>query len=118
MLCVGGGGGGVFFFFQAEGGIRGSPVSGVQACALPIWAEQGTGLRRGRAPLDPPRFVIDVQAFYWHGPPTCARVSPSMLRVGMIGLGGIARAHCDAIAELDGVSVVACADLLPAQRDA
>ena len=41
-----------------------------------------------------------------------------MLRVGMIGLGGIARAHCDAIAELDGVSVVACADLLPAQRDA
>ena len=29
------GGGGVFFF-QAEDGIRASPVTGVQTCALPI----------------------------------------------------------------------------------
>ena len=36
---VGGGGGwGVgFFFFQAEDGIRDSPVTGVQTCALPIY---------------------------------------------------------------------------------
>src|SRR6266702_8078025 len=27
-----------FFFFQAEGGIRGGHVTGVQTCALPIWA--------------------------------------------------------------------------------
>ena len=32
----GGGGGWVFFFFQAEDGIRDSPVTGVQTCALPI----------------------------------------------------------------------------------
>ena len=35
----GGGGWGVgwfFFFFQAEDGIRDSPVTGVQTCALPI----------------------------------------------------------------------------------
>ena len=34
MWCGGGGGGG--FFFQAEDGIRDSPVTGVQTCALPI----------------------------------------------------------------------------------
>ena len=27
----------VIFFFQAEDGIRDSPVTGVQTCALPIW---------------------------------------------------------------------------------
>src|SRR5882762_6803880 len=27
-----------FFFFQAEDGIRGSSVTGVQTCALPIWS--------------------------------------------------------------------------------
>ena len=33
----GGGGGGMCFFFQAEDGIRDSPVTGVQTCALPIF---------------------------------------------------------------------------------
>src|SRR2546427_6584722 len=28
-----------FFFFQAEDGIRDLTVTGVQTCALPIWAE-------------------------------------------------------------------------------
>ena len=32
------------------------------------------------------------------------------LRVGIIGLGGIAKSHCSAIAELDSVEVVAVAD--------
>ena len=32
-----GGGGGGGFFFQAEDGIRDSPVTGVQTCALPIF---------------------------------------------------------------------------------
>src|SRR5699024_7632653 len=27
----------IFFFFQAEDGIRGRNVTGVQTCALPIW---------------------------------------------------------------------------------
>lgn len=38
------------------------------------------------------------------------------LKVGMIGLGGIARAHCDAIATLDNVEVVAVADLFEEKR--
>ncbi|MEM7031662.1 MAG: Gfo/Idh/MocA family oxidoreductase [Chloroflexota bacterium] len=38
------------------------------------------------------------------------------LRVGIIGLGGIARAHCDAIATLDNVEVVAVADLFEENR--
>lgn len=40
----------------------------------------------------------------------------SKLRVGIIGLGGIARAHCDAIATLDHVEVVAVADLFEEKR--
>ena len=41
-----------------------------------------------------------------------------MLNVGIIGLGGIARSHCEAIATLDDVRVIAVADLLeePRQR--
>src|SRR5258708_26359839 len=30
----------VFFFFQAEDGIRDDLVTGVQTCALPIWAKR------------------------------------------------------------------------------
>ena len=40
----------------------------------------------------------------------------SKLRVGIIGLGGIARAHCGAIAGLDNVEVVAVADLFEEKR--
>ena len=38
------------------------------------------------------------------------------LKVGIIGLGGIARSHCDAIATLDDVEVVAVADLFEEKR--
>ena len=38
------------------------------------------------------------------------------LKVGIIGLGGIARAHCSAIATLDNVEVVAVADLFEEKR--
>ena len=38
------------------------------------------------------------------------------LKVGIIGLGGIARSHCDAIATLDTVEVVAVADLFEEKR--
>src|SRR2546429_3985716 len=34
-----------FFFFQAEDGIRGVAVTGVQTCALPICGERGLGCR-------------------------------------------------------------------------
>jgi predicted dehydrogenase len=40
----------------------------------------------------------------------------SKLRVGIIGLGGIGDSHCDAIAALDNVEVVAVADLLEEKR--
>ncbi len=38
------------------------------------------------------------------------------LKVGIIGLGGIARSHCDAIATLDNVEVIAVADLFEEKR--
>ena len=38
------------------------------------------------------------------------------LKVGIIGLGGIATSHCDAIATLDNVEVVAVADLFAEKR--
>ena len=38
------------------------------------------------------------------------------LRVGLIGLGGIARSHCEAIAHLDNVKIVAVADLFEEKR--
>ena len=38
------------------------------------------------------------------------------LKVGIIGLGGIARSHCDAIATLENVEVVAVADLFEEKR--
>ena len=50
------GGGGVVFFFQAEDGIRDSPVTGVQTCALPIFNDldmieyAGLGVAMGNAP--------------------------------------------------------------------
>src|SRR5882762_6816378 len=36
-----------FFFFQAEDGIRDSSVTGVQTCALPIWAAATLPCRSG-----------------------------------------------------------------------
>lgn len=38
------------------------------------------------------------------------------LKVGIIGLGSIARSHCDAISTLDNVEIVAVADLLEEKR--
>src|SRR5688572_33507262 len=37
-----------FFFFQAEDGIRDLTVTGVQTCALPIFARPPCGERQGR----------------------------------------------------------------------
>src|SRR2546422_10509458 len=38
-----------FFFFQAEDGIRDVAVTGVQTCALPIWAQVAYFAARGGA---------------------------------------------------------------------
>ena len=40
----------------------------------------------------------------------------SKLRVGIIGLGEIAKSHCSAIAELDSVEVVAVADFFEEKK--
>src|SRR5260370_17019421 len=37
-----------FFFFQAEDGIRDSSVTGVQTCALPIFARRSSSVRPSR----------------------------------------------------------------------
>ena len=37
----------MFFFFQAEDGIRDSPVTGVQTCALPISSNSAAELAKG-----------------------------------------------------------------------
>src|SRR5688500_19822799 len=39
----------LIFFFQAEDGIRDYKVTGVQTCALPIWAAAGPARPRSRA---------------------------------------------------------------------
>src|SRR2546429_2360956 len=41
------------FFFQAEDGIRDVAVTGVQTCALPIWAVGETNFARRRSPNRP-----------------------------------------------------------------
>src|SRR5439155_5409947 len=50
----------ISFFFQAEDGIRGGHVTGVQTCALPILARtvhdhrrRGAGCGGGREPFEP-----------------------------------------------------------------
>src|SRR6267378_8720123 len=50
-----------FFFFQAEDGIRDLYVTGVQTCALPIFAEQG--LLAARRPHFTPRATRVLHVF-------------------------------------------------------
>ena len=56
---MGGGGGGGVFFFQAEDGIRGFGVTGVQTCALPIYSSDNDIRKRGcdRTPAYPLRRI-------------------------------------------------------------
>src|SRR6266542_4983418 len=51
-----------FFFFQAEDGIRDATVTGVQTCALPIYADlRGeVSIHTGRAPDKPGEVAIDA----------------------------------------------------------
>ena len=52
----------VIFFFQAEDGIRDSPVTGVQTCALPIFQNKVEGTAHHVVEhLDQmPNFVLNV----------------------------------------------------------
>ena len=43
---------GVNFFFQAEDGIRGWSVTGVQTCALPIWPIRSCAKRGSNVAVD------------------------------------------------------------------
>src|SRR5687767_15258686 len=51
----------VFFFFQAEDGIRDKLVTGVQTCALPIFAPDLRGPGQERAPRRRARGVVRPQ---------------------------------------------------------
>src|SRR5437764_1334659 len=92
------------FFFQAEDGIRGTSVTGVQTCALPIshWAAAGAARR---APLDrpaagpPPELVAagegaEIVADYASLGLTLGRHPLALLRARLKRLGQIGRASC------------------------
>src|SRR5690606_40894925 len=48
----------VRFFFQAEDGIRDFHVTGVQTCALPIYARDGSELARQSLTVDAPAVAV------------------------------------------------------------
>src|SRR6185369_6800202 len=48
-----------FFFFQAEDGIRDSSVTGVQTCALPIWAGVLPPAEFARWSVEPTRRIVE-----------------------------------------------------------
>src|SRR2546430_10293192 len=83
-----------FFFFQAEDGIRDLTVTGVQTCALPIWARApatGESTRISRQP------IIGSSAVLTRTPamtvPTIDPAAPSMVFFGLTE-GKIGRASC------------------------
>src|SRR2546425_2036301 len=68
-----------FFFFQAEDGIRDKLVTGVQTCALPIWAEQlARGLLVGKAVGRDP---IGLHAAVVRDPPVRERLVDALVAV-------------------------------------
>src|SRR6266536_4132665 len=64
-----------FFFFQAEDGIRDPLVTGVQTCALPIWADC---VDAGGRPCPAPREAA-FATFYAHLPQVGVAVVLSVL---------------------------------------
>src|SRR3989440_12352842 len=58
----------LFFFFQAEDGIRDLIVTGVQTCALPIWAHLGAGVAVAVSGAASGIFVVLANA--WMNAPT------------------------------------------------
>ena len=50
--------GSVVFFFQAEDGIRGRLVTGVQTCALPILSLQGSSIKEAYVGKDGTFYVM------------------------------------------------------------
>src|SRR5258706_5037428 len=62
------------FFFQAEGGIRGWSVTGVQTCALPIWTSAPRrSLRQYHFVVGNPCEMVLPQRTPWSGCPYCDR---------------------------------------------
>src|SRR6266853_2220283 len=53
-----------FFFFQAEDGIRDLTVTGVQTCALPIFAAEPSRVVQFPGPEDRPVLVVDLGGQY------------------------------------------------------
>src|SRR5690606_39279027 len=55
----------LYFFFQAEDGIRAFHVTGVQTCALPIYASDAEALDKNYAAHTP---LFDMLGGTWHLP--------------------------------------------------
>src|SRR5256714_3187041 len=85
-----------FFFFQAEDGIRDKLVTGVQTCALPIWARgrPPRGRRRppGRRPGGRPR--RRARGSRPPRTPACRRRTPARRPPGRTATRQIGRASC------------------------
>src|SRR3989442_1942747 len=69
-----------FFFFQAEDGIRDADVTGVQTCALPIWATRPASAMVWtsgplpsplRSPLTPLMLLAALKGWPSQGLPDC-----------------------------------------------
>src|SRR5437588_6207873 len=102
------GAGWVFFFFQAEDGIRGHCVTGVQTCALPICGRQdGDRIRgAGRAEVRPFERIdgdIDLRINLALGPAAAERLAYVEHR----GLVAFALADDDRAAHLESVQLFA-----------
>src|SRR5437762_8872695 len=81
----------IFFFFQAEDGIRDTSVTGVQTCALPIFAATNlTGdivFRNVSFAYDGRHRLLDDVSFHIHPGQKVALVGPSGIgKSSLIGL--------------------------------
>src|SRR5205823_11407124 len=87
----------VYFFFQAEDGIRGKLVTGVQTCALPIWELFSLGEARvgAAAPHVGPAAVreVDEREEFPQRPAFHRLADPGQVAV-LEQLGEIGRASC------------------------
>src|SRR4051794_41676823 len=70
-----------FFFFQAEDGIRDGRVTGVQTCALPIWAGSGSRGCRVSDHASPSSPAIPSPPTSW----PCVRMPTCTADGGVIG---------------------------------
>src|SRR5207249_7985222 len=86
------------FFFQAEDGIRDRNVTGVQTCALPIYADFdfGASVQRemARPYVEDLKNVIDMEL-----------IRSAKIKIGVDPLGGAAIRYWDVVSEPYGLNI-------------